>query len=80
LRQARETLGDEQPIQGNLDPISLLAPRREELAYRTQEVLKQAEGHPAYIFNLGHGILPSTPIENVRWLVDYVHEYKGDAD
>lgn len=63
----------DRPIQGNLDPIALLAPWRE-LQFRADEVLDQAAGRPGHIFNLGHGILPNTPIENVRRLVDYVHE------
>jgi uroporphyrinogen decarboxylase len=68
-----EQIGHDKPIQGNLDPISLLAPWRE-LQYRTDDVLARAAGRPGHIFNLGHGILPNTPIENVQRLVDYVHE------
>ncbi len=58
-------------VMGNLDPIALLAPWRE-LRYRIDQVLAEAEGHDGYIFNLGHGILPNTPIENVQRTVDYV--------
>ncbi len=68
-----EKIGHERPIQGNLDPISLLAPWRE-LQHRTDDLLARAAGRPGHIFNLGHGILPNTPIENVQRLVDYVHE------
>jgi len=60
-------------IQGNLDPVALFAPRVE-LRRRVEEVLKEAGGRPGHIFNLGHGILPDTPVENVRAVVDMVHE------
>lgn len=60
------------PIQGNLDPIALMAPWRE-LKHRVDRVLEQAGGRAGHIFNLGHGILPTTPVENVQRLVEYVH-------
>lgn len=60
-------------IQGNLDPTALLAPWAE-LKTQTDEVLESARSLPRHIFNLGHGILPPTPIESVRELVNYVHE------
>ena len=72
LGQAWELRG-EGPIQGNLDPIALLAPWRE-LKHRVDIVLDEADGRPGHIFNLGHGILPQTPIGNVRRVVEYVHE------
>jgi len=68
-----EQIGHERPIQGNLDPVALLAPWRE-LKPRIDSVLAQAGGRPGHIFNLGHGIFPQTPVENVQRLVDYVHE------
>ncbi|MDX1662830.1 MAG: uroporphyrinogen decarboxylase [Candidatus Promineifilaceae bacterium] len=68
-----EQIGAERAIQGNLDPMALLAPWRE-LRYKTERVLEQAAGRPGHIFNLGHGIHKTTPTENVRRLVDYVHE------
>lgn len=68
-----ERVGHDKPIQGNLDPIALLAPWPE-LQARIDDVLTRAAGRPGHIFNLGHGILPNTPIDNVRRLVDYVHE------
>jgi uroporphyrinogen decarboxylase len=61
------------PVQGNLDPIALLAPWRE-LEPRIDAVLAQAAGRPGHIFNLGHGILPNTPIAHVQRLVDHVRE------
>jgi len=73
LGEAWERIGQRRAIQGNLDPIALLAPW-DELQRQADGVLAGAEGRPGHIFNLGHGILPSTPVENVRRLVDYVHE------
>ena len=60
-------------VQGNMDPVSLFAPRDVVLG-KAQDVLDAAAGHDGHIFNLGHGILPKTPVDNVRALVDYVHE------
>ncbi len=76
LDAAWNRLGDGVAIQGNLDPIALFAPWNE-LRKRAQLVLDQAAGRPGHIFNLGHGILPQTPVDNVRRLVDFVHEYSG---
>jgi uroporphyrinogen decarboxylase len=59
-------------IQGNLDPVVLYADRSY-LRRRVQRILQQAGGRPGHIFNLGHGILPTTPVDNVVALVDYVH-------
>jgi uroporphyrinogen decarboxylase len=60
-------------IQGNLDPTLLFAPR-ERLLAGVDDVLRRAGGRPGHIFNLGHGILPGTPVENVKAVVDHVHE------
>lgn len=68
-----QQIGYDRPLQGNLDPAALLAPWHE-LKARTDAVLAQAAGRPGHIFNLGHGILPTTPVDNVRRLVAYVHE------
>lgn len=68
-----EQIGHEKAIQGNLDPIALLAPWRE-LRYQVDAVLNEAAGRPGHIFNLGHGIFPNTPVEHVQRVVDYVHE------
>lgn len=75
LTRAWSIVGTETAIQGNLDPVALFAPW-EELKKRAQEVLDQGAGRPGYIFNLGHGILPRTPISNVQRLVDFVHDYR----
>jgi uroporphyrinogen decarboxylase len=74
LDRAWEQLGDKVAIQGNLDPVALFAPWPE-LKARAQNVLDQGDGRPGHIFNLGHGILPGTPVDNVKRLVDFVHEY-----
>jgi len=60
-------------VQGNLDPIALFAPE-EVLKERVREVLNAATGRPGHIFNLGHGIVPGTPVENVIRVVEWVKE------
>jgi uroporphyrinogen decarboxylase len=74
LDVAWQRLKPDVAIQGNLDPVTLLAPWTE-IEKRTKEILDRVKGRPGYIFNLGHGILPDTPVDNVRRLVDFVHEY-----
>lgn len=76
LAQAWQRLGSDVAIQGNLDPVALFAPWPE-LQKRARQVLDQAAGRPGHIFNLGHGILPATPVDNVRRLIDFVHEYSA---
>lgn len=68
-----ERIGPDRPIQGNLDPIALLAPWRE-LKFRVDDMLSRVNGRGGHIFNLGHGIFKETPPDNVKRLVDYVHE------
>ena len=63
----------ERAIQGNLDPGVLFAPR-EYIRRRAAQVLESAGGRPGHIFNLGHGIIVGTPVDNVAALVDSVHE------
>ena len=74
LDVAWERLGNGVAVQGNLDPVALFAPW-ESLEQRAKQVLDRAKGRTGHIFNLGHGILPQTPVDNVRRLVDFVHEY-----
>jgi uroporphyrinogen decarboxylase len=62
-------------VQGNLDPVLLFAGEKELLA-RADRILRQAGGRSGHIFNLGHGILPETPVENVRALVKFVREWR----
>ncbi len=78
LSAAWQMLGDGVAVQGNLDPVALFAPWPQ-LRQRAQQVLDEARavGRPGHIFNLGHGILPKTPVDNVRRLVDFVHEYSA---
>jgi uroporphyrinogen decarboxylase len=73
LDEAWRKLGPDVAVQGNLDPVALLAPW-EEVQKRASQVLDAAAGRPGHIFNLGHGILQGTPVENVARLVDFVHE------
>jgi uroporphyrinogen decarboxylase len=66
-------VGDDVGVQGNLDPVALLSPPKTfEPAVRA--ILKRAGGRPGHIFNLGHGVLPATPVEHVKALVDMVHD------
>ena len=73
LDRGWDLAGHDRAVQGNLDPVVLLADR-ETVRRRTREVLARAGGRPGHIFNLGHGILPGTPVENVLELVAAVKE------
>jgi uroporphyrinogen decarboxylase len=73
LDEAWALIGDDKAIQGNLDPATLLGPT-EHVLRQAAEVLRRAGGRPGHIFNLGHGIHPQTPVENLERLVDFVHE------
>lgn len=66
-------IGYDRAVQGNMDSTVLFAPRPVALKH-AQRVLDDAGGRPGHIFNLGHGILPETPVETVQAVVDYVHE------
>ena len=68
-------VGHELGIQGNLDPAVLLGPP-ELVRERAQDILRRAGGRPGHIFNLGHGVLPSTPLENLQLLIETVHEWQ----
>jgi uroporphyrinogen decarboxylase len=74
LAQAWQILGDDVSVQGNLDPVALFADW-DALEARARHILDSVKGKPGHIFNLGHGILPGTPVDNVRRLADFVHEY-----
>lgn len=73
LKDAWQTLGHDVAVQGNLDPVSLFA-ELPVLRRRAQEVMDAAEGRPGHIFNLGHGVMPEMKPENVKALVEMVHE------
>ena len=75
LDEAWSMIGPDRAIQGNLDPTLLLAPRSRLLA-AADDVLRRAGGRPGHIFNLGHGILPNTPLELVQELARHVHGFK----
>ena len=77
LDRAWAILGEDVAIQGNLDPAVLLAPR-DIIAREVRRILRQAQGRPGHIFNLGHGVLPETDVNTVRWVVDLVHEITSD--
>jgi uroporphyrinogen decarboxylase len=68
-------VGHSHAVQGNLDPITLFAPI-EVLELRVKEILRAAAGRPGHILNLGHGIVPQTPVENVQAVVRMVREFK----
>ena len=68
-------VGPGHAVQGNLDPITLFAPI-EILELRVKEILRAAAGRPGHIFNLGHGIVPETPVENVQAVVRMVREFR----
>ncbi len=69
------TVGHTRAVQGNLDPITLFAPP-ELLEQRVKEILRAAGGRVGHIFNLGHGIVPGTPVENVQAVVRMVREFR----
>jgi uroporphyrinogen decarboxylase len=73
LADAWQMIGPDRAIQGNLDPLALLADVSE-LRCRAADILQQAAGRPGHIFNLGHGVLPQTPVDSARALVEMVHE------
>ena len=74
LDEGWERLDFDRAVQGNLDPVLLFAEWKE-LKGRAEAILCRAEGRPGHIFNLGHGILPETPVENVKNLARLVREY-----
>jgi uroporphyrinogen decarboxylase len=72
LDQGWKLLGSDVGVQGNLDPATLFGPLSM-IKPRVLEILNQAGGRPGHIFNLGHGILQNTPVENVKAVVDIIH-------
>ncbi len=78
LDEGWERLDYQTGVQGNLDPVLLFAEWKE-VKSRAEQILQQADGRPGHIFNLGHGILPETPVENVKNLARFVQEYSKNG-
>jgi uroporphyrinogen decarboxylase len=76
LSQARAILGSGRCVQGNLDPAALVGPP-EQVVKRAEAVLRENGGRPGFIFNLGHGIYPDTPVENVTLLVETLRRHRN---
>lgn len=73
IDEAWALVGHDRAVQGNLDPVTLFGPISE-IERRVTDILRRAAGRPGHIFNLGHGILPNTPVENVAATIDLVHK------
>jgi len=76
LDEGWKLIGADRGIQGNLDPTLLLGPL-DRLVAGADEVLRRAAGRPGHVFNLGHGILPGTPVEQVEALANHVHGFRA---
>ena len=72
IDDAWDRIGHDRGIQGNLDPTTLLGPVAR-MCRQVDDIVERARGRHGHIFNLGHGILPSTPVEHVQMLASYVH-------
>jgi len=75
IDQAWNSIGEEFSLMGNLDPLVLYADKKV-IKEKAEHILKKVAHKPGFIFNLGHGILPNTPVENVQYLIDVVHDFK----
>ena len=73
------TAGSSLAVQGNLDPVSMLS-TPSHVVGEARKILDRVGGRPGHIFNLGHGVLPQTPVDNVLRLIDEVHEYSARRD
>ena len=78
LDEAWRTVGYDKGVQGNLDPGVLFAPA-DYVRERVGDVLRRADGRPGHIFNLGHGLHPQTPLDNVQRAVEFVHDLSADV-
>ncbi|MCA9462859.1 MAG: uroporphyrinogen decarboxylase [Nitrospira sp.] len=76
LDEAWRMIGYDTAIQGNLDPLVLFAPEKE-IERRIRAIFEQINGRPGHIFNLGHGILPQTPLKNVEFAIDCAHRFSS---
>lgn len=79
LSHSWRIIGSGKGIQGNLDPIALMAPLPV-LKQKAAEVIDEAAGGAGHIFNLGHGVLPDTPEDSVKALADFVHQYSAESN
>lgn len=77
LGDALRLIGEGTAVQGNLDPLVLFA-TESEIERQAKHILDQAAGRNGHIFNLGHGVLPGTPVDHVKHLVEYVHGYEPE--
>ncbi|MGH9194738.1 MAG: uroporphyrinogen decarboxylase family protein, partial [Acidimicrobiia bacterium] len=77
LDEAWERIGHDKAIQGNLDPGVLLA-GPDVVEAKTKDILKRANGRRGHIFNLGHGVLPDSKVDNIKRVIDIVHSYRGE--
>ena len=73
LDEAWALVGHDRAVQGNLDPLVLFAPLHE-IERRVEDILRRAGNRPGHIFNLGHGILPTTPVDHVAATIDMIHK------
>jgi uroporphyrinogen decarboxylase len=78
LEEGWRSMGFRGAVQGNLDPVVLFA-EWNEIRPRAEKIIRGANGRPGHIFNLGHGILPETPVENVKALAAFVKEYSAKS-
>jgi uroporphyrinogen decarboxylase len=78
IGDVRHEIGGSKALQGNMDPTVLFAPR-EKIRLETERVLRSYGSGPGHVFNLGHGILPATPVENARYFVKCVRELSAAA-
>lgn len=74
LVEAWDRIGKDKAVQGNIDPVVLFA-NPADIRRRVRDLLLKVNGRPGHIFNLGHGVLPNTPVDNVLYLIDTVHEH-----
>jgi uroporphyrinogen decarboxylase len=71
LDEGWDVIGHDRAVQGNLDPVALFSPWPE-VERRVDDILRRANGRPGHVFNLGHGILPGTPMDTVRRVAEHV--------
>ena len=79
LNDGWKRVGYDVAVQGNLDPVVLLGPN-ETIRRHVEHILRAAGGRPGHIFNLGHGILQQTPVENVQAVVEMVRNFRLESE